>query len=300
MSLRIFSALLLTSLLACSHSHKHGDSAAQPAAPAKAPGEVNDLSWADAKARKARVSDVKYALSIKLNDTDLKFTGTNTITFKLSDSNQPLRIDFSEGEVTKITANGNSVPVTVAKKRFQIDLPSESLKVGDNSVSIEYIQDYSRQGTGLHRFQDPETKEVFTYTDFEPYDANRFFPCFDQPDLRASLSLTVEAPKKWVVIANERETAVKEAGANKIWTFPATPPIATYIFAMHAGPYKIWTNVVDGIPLRLLARKSMAKYMRAEEFFTITQQGFRYFNKQFGYKYPFKKYDQIFVPEFNS
>ncbi len=299
---KLISALVVSTFVgafigACSTSNSKSDGGHASAST----GEASDLTWTDAKARKARVSDVKYALTVRLNDTDLKYSGSNTIRFQLSDNAKPLRVDFFEGQVTKITANGNMVPITTAKKKYQIDLPAEALKTGANEVTIEFIQDYSRQGVGLHRFQDPETKEVFTYTDFEPYDANRFFPCFDQPDLRAALTLHVEAPAAWVVIANETETSVKTgADKRKTWTFPETPPIATYIFALHAGPYQVWKDNAGDIPLRLLARPSMAKYMRANEFFKVTKQGFKYFNDFFGVKYPFKKYDQIFVPEFNS
>lgn len=299
MSILRTAVVLLTASLfiyGCSSTPKTSESAG-----AAGSGATNDLTWTDAKARKARISDVKYRLHINMNETDLKYSGKNTIAFNLKDPSESVRVDFFEGEVKSITSNGKTVPVSTAKKKYQIDIPAETLKAGANEVTIEFVQDYSRQGVGLHRFQDPETKEVFTYTDFEPYDANRFFPCFDQPDLRASIELSVETPSTWIVIANEKEKSViEDPNKRKTWHFPPTPPIATYIYALHAGPYKVWTDNAGDIPLRILARPSMAKYMRAPEFFKVTKQGFKFFNEYFGVKYPFKKYDQIWVPEFNS
>ena len=286
---------LIVFLLGCGSTTSKPDVAAE--AP---PGETSDLSWSESKSRKARVNDVKYALSVKLNEVDLKFSGTNLMDFDLKDASKSLRIDFFEGQIIRLAVNGRDVPAT-AKKKYHIEIPSQFLQAGANRVEIDFIQEYSRQGAGLHRFEDPQTKEVFLYSDFEPYDANRLFPCFDQPDLRASLTLKVEAPASWIVIANETESTITAASdKRKIWTFPPTPPIASYIYALHAGPYQVWKDEVQGIPLRLLARPSMAKYVRVKEFFTYTKQGFKYFNAFFGLKYPFKKYDQIFVPEFNS
>lgn len=290
-SVLIVSAALL---LSCQSASKGGSAASAGS------GESADLTWTEAQARKARVSDVKYTLSVQLNETDPTFKGVNKINFNLKDNTKPLRVDFFEGQVTALKINGKDAPLT-AKRKYWIDLPAEFLVNGANVAEITYVADYSKEGVGLHRFQDPETKQVFLYTDFEPYDANRFLPCFDQPDLRASLELTVEAPADWQIIANTMESKVTNTGAKlKQWTFPATPPIATYIFALHAGPYKVWKDEVQGIPLRIYARPSMAKYVRVSEFMNVTKQGFRFFNDFFAMKYPFKKYDQIFVPEFNS
>jgi aminopeptidase N len=263
--------------------------------------ETADLTWAQAKDRAARVSNVHYTLSVKLGLNEKNFEGVNKIDFDLTDNKKPLRMDFYEGEIRSLKVNGVAADIGKAKHKYDLDLPAELLKAGANSVEIGYVADYSRQGVGLHRFQDPATKEVFLYTDFEAYDANRFFPSFDQPDLRAVLDLTVEAPESWVVITNTIESSVGKAeGKRKLWKFPPTPKLATYLFALHAGPYKVWTDTYDGIPLRVLARPSLAKYVPVKDWFKYTKQGLEFYNKYFGIKYPFKKYDQIFVPEFNS
>lgn len=261
--------------------------------------ESSDLTWAQAKARSKRVSNVAYETRVLLNETDDKFKGQQKITFDLSDPGSDLRIDNYEGEVTSLKVNGLAL-ATSAKKKYWIDLPAASLKEGPNTVEIDYVQAYSRQGQGLHRFQDPQTKEVFLYSQFETFDANRFMPCFDQPDLKATWVLEVEAPVKWEVITTSAETSVVKTGNRRLWKFEKSPRISTYIFSLHAGPYKVWTDKYEDIPLKIYARPSLAKYVRAQEWFKVTKQGLRFFNSYFAMPYPFKKYDQLFVPEFNA
>ncbi len=263
--------------------------------------ESSDLSITEAQARKARVSDVQYQVAVNLTGDTKNFTGTSRIVFGLKDTGKPLRVDFFEGQVKSLTVNGQLIPPETAKKKYWIELPTTALVAGANTVTIEFAQEYSHQGQGLHRFVDPENKDVFVYTQFETFDANRFMPCFDQPDLRATLALTVDAPAKWTMISTTRETAVKTLpNGTKQWQFPVTQPIATYLFSLHGGPFKVWTDKFEDIPLRLFARPTMAKYVDAKEFFLITKQGLKFYNTFFDFKYPFGKFDQIIVPEFNA
>jgi len=260
----------------------------------------SDLTKVEAQERKARLRDVSYDVSVTLTETDSKFNGTARLEFNLQTVDKPLRIDFFEGEVSKLSVNGQDLGLD-AKKQFWIEIPGAALKPGRNQVQVTYVQEYSRQGQGLHQFRDPETQQTFLYTQFETFDANRFMPCFDQPDLRATLKLKVDAPAKWEVITTSMETSIQANGKDRrVWTFPETPAISTYLFSLHAGPYKVWKDKFQDIPLRLFARPSMAKYVRHQEWFAVTKQGLKFYNEFFALKYPFRKYDQLFVPEFNA
>ncbi|MGE0527078.1 MAG: aminopeptidase N [Bdellovibrionales bacterium] len=259
----------------------------------------SDLTRAEAEERKARIGGVHYDLHVNLNSEDTTFSGRNEIRFELREASKPLRLDHYEGRVTALIVNGTPLPLE-AKKPYWIELPASALKEGPNTVVVEYIQPYSRQGEGLHRFVDPQTKDVFLHSQFETFDANRFMPAFDQPDLKATLSLQVEAPAKWEVISTTPGHAGGVQSGRRLWTFEKTPALATYLFSLHAGPYRVWKDQYKDIPLRLFARPSMARYVRVKEWFRITKQGLEYFNTYFDYPYPFKKYDQLFVPEFNA
>jgi aminopeptidase N len=262
--------------------------------------ESSDLTWEQAMERSSRLSEVKYRLKVDLTGPSESFSGESEIEFHLTSASQPLRLDFFEGRVTSLQVNGTAVDLS-AKKPYWIELPAAALKTGTNRVRVVYTHEYSHQGQGLHRFKDPETREIFLYTQFETFDANRFMPCFDQPDLRSTLDLTVTAPASWEVISTTREAKKDTAGGGvRTWVFPTTPKLATYLFSLHAGPYKVWTDRFEKTPLRLFARPAMAKYVDAKKWFLITKQGLKFFNSYYKLPYPFLKYDQVIVPEFNA
>jgi aminopeptidase N len=146
---------------------------------------------------------------------------------------------------------------------------------------------------------------VYLYSDLETFDAHRVYACFDQPDMKASYELAVTAPADWQVVSNmaPESTApagrVTDGGALR-WHFPPTPVMPTYITAVAAGPYHVIRDEHDGIPLGVYCRQSLASYLDADEIFEVTRQGFDFYHNSFGIKYPFGKYDQLFVPEFKE
>lgn len=278
------------------------DSAASVATSKNEP-ETADLTQAAARDRKARVDQVAYALKLTLPAGDEAYRGQLRISFNLKTTSRPLRLEFFEGQVSALRVNNKSLAPETVKKPYAIELPAQALVMGANVVDISFTQAYSHQGQGLHRFVDPETNEVFLYSQFEAYDANRFMPCFDQPDLRSTFDLEVDAPTSWTVISTAPETAVKEGlPGRRVWTFARTQPIATYLFSLHAGPYHVWKDSYGEMPLRLFARPSLARYVEPDvkEWFTVTKQGLKFFEAWYAFKYPFVKFDQLIVPEFNA
>ena len=172
----------------------------------------------------------------------------------------------------------------------------------ENILEIEHDGVYSNSGEGLHRFVDPADDEVYLYTQFETGDARRMYACFDQPDQKATFTISTITPKHWEVISNYSVESTKELdGDKKFIQFAESQVISTYVTAIVAGPY---TSVFDEykgektIPLGIYARKSFFKYVDAENIFEVTKQGFAYFEKTFGLAYPFGKYDQIAVAEY--
>ncbi|MCD9458371.1 aminopeptidase N [Marinibactrum halimedae] len=251
-----------------------------------------------ARVRAARLSDVHYDLSIRLPAENVPFSGTAAIHFSLKEATAPLTFDFVEGEVSKVVVNG--APVNVDYNGVFITVLPESLREGKNTVEVEYTHAYRRDGRGLHWFQDPVDQETYLFTQFEAWDFNKVFPGFDQPDLKATYQLDVEAPSHWQVISATRETSIEEVGdGRKRWSFAKTTPFSTYVLSLHAGPYKMWEEEETfRVPLRLFARQSYAEFVDVEEWFKVTRQGFDFFEGYFEYDYPFGKYDQILVPEF--
>jgi aminopeptidase N len=252
-----------------------------------------------AKMRAKQVSNVTYNLQVTLDNKTESFAGITDLNFDLASNNQnDLTIDFDSGTVNSVKVNGKAVSFTYEK--WFITVPATELAAGKNTVTVDYQRPYATDGSGLHRFVDPENGEVYLYTDFEPYDANRLFPHFDQPDLKAKYTMQVTAPSHWKVITSVRETAIDKKGENSVWDFPESAKFSSYIFSLHAGNYAVWEDQFEDIPLRLFARQSLAEYVKTEEWFKPTKQSFKFFNDYFEVRYPFVKYDQIVAPDFNA
>ncbi len=207
-------------------------------------------------------------------------------------------MDFRGRSIQRFEVNGKSVkPIW---KENRLALPRKLLKP-ENSVRIEYENEYDHEGVGFHHFKDPQDGEEYLYTNFEPFGAHRLFPCFDQPDLKATYDVSVTAPSDWVVIANSRRAKSEPTAKGfKRHTFETTKPFSTYLAALIVGPYREFRSQYKKIPLGFYCRKSLARHVDPEELFTVTQRGFDFYTRFFDFPYPFGKYDQVFVPEFNA
>ena len=259
--------------------------------------ESLEATYAEMRAK--QVSNVNYDLKVTIDNKSESFSGSTKLTFDLAPNNKnDLTIDFDEGTIKSLQVNGKDVKYSYEK--WFITIPANELTAGKQSITIEYQRPYSTDGSGFHRFVDPENGEVYLYTDFEPYDANRLFPHFDQPDLKASYQLEVTAPAHWQIISATRETQIIENDGLKVWSFPASAKFSSYVFSLHAGNYAVWEDDYQGMTLRLFARQSLAEYVKTDEWFTPTKQSFAFFNKYFEVEYPFGKYDQIMAPDFNA
>jgi len=269
--------------------------------------EGKGLSEDVATQRKASLSNLTYLFEIDLrtaNKSD-SFSGESSIIFDFDKSNfssDALTLDFEGGEVLKSFVNG--VKVDAEYKGSFLTFDAKLFKDGKNTIKVSFNKNYSKTGSGLYKFTDTTDGGTYVYTDFEPYDANQFAPMFDQPNLKATYSLNVQAPADWTVISSVREQMVSDKKTHKLWSFPKSKKFSTYIFSLHGGPYRSWTDKVKlkskEIELRLFARKSLAKFVKEDFWFKITKQGFNFFEQYFSTDYPYSKYDQVLVPDFNS
>lgn len=284
----LFSFVFILTLSSCTTAPK------PPTMAANAPA---DLSREEADFRARQVGNASYDLNFDLTSPE-KYSGTVTASFDLKSKFHGLRMDFFDGTVNSVTRNGQPVPYTYNGHFIWID--KEHLETGNTTLSVSFEHKYSKSGAGLHQFLDPDDKRRYLYTDLQPYDSNKVFPQFDQPDIKATYKMTVTAPKGWQVITSVRESEVVKEKNFEIWNFPESARFSTYIWSLHAGEYKVWEDTTGKIPLRLFARKSLARYVKPEDWFKFTHEGFEFFNDYFGIDYPYVKYDQLIVPEFNA
>lgn len=249
--------------------------------------------------RKQQISAVSYQLHVELDEVSTSFNGDVTIAFTLAKNNKmPVTVDFDGGDVLSVQLNGK--PISWQHEKWFIRFAPELFTAGKNNLQIRYSHSFATAGDGLHRYKDQQTGNVYLYSNFEPFNAHKMFPHFDQPDIKATYKLDVIAPQKWQVISTTRETQIDLQGDKKHWSFPQTPVMSSYVFSLHAGAYAVWEDKAGDIPLRLFARQELAQYVNFKEWFLFTQQAFAFYNQYFNYPYPFAKYDQLIVPDFNS
>ena len=259
---------------------------------------ASNLTRNEARDRAQLLEIESYRIELDLTGGKTTFRSETTVGFRAASPGASSFIDLTAAEIRDITLNGSPVsPENFTGDRIILD--------GLASVNeLRIVADcaYSRTGEGLHRFTDPADKGVYLYSDLEPFDAHRIYACFDQPDLKARFELTVICPDTWQVISNmapDVAAAVAGPGAER-WHFPPSPVMSTYITAIAAGPYHVVRADHDGIPLGIYCRESLAAYLDPDEIFEVTRQGFDFFHDCFGVRYPFGKYDQLFVPEFKE
>ena len=257
------------------------------------------LSQDVAVLRKKQISHPSYQLKFILNAEGTPFSGESQIQFHFSPQGSDLSLDFHKGEILEVTLNGQ-IEAYEYNEHF-LTFKEDNFKTGKNTLNIKFRHAYNKEGSGLYYFKDPVDQTVYTYSDFEPFSANKLFPLFDQPNLKATFELNADVPAHWQVVSNLREDSVVKNQARANWHFPPSPLMSSYIFALHAGEYASFDlGEFEGIPLRLFSRQSNKEYVPVEEWNTVTRQGFAFFNDFFGIAYPFGKYDQLAVPDFNS
>ena len=243
------------------------------------------------------------------------------------DNNSLLFMNFV-GSIKHLKINEKTIN-DFTYKDHRIFLPLNELKKdSENSIEILFKGKYNHNGVGLHHYIDPSDKKEYLYTQMEPYDCNRLFPCFDQPDLKATFSLKVIAPKEWIVLSNSFEKEIYDFNKDKlntllnnnkeiydhlftdhnienknyhVYLFEITPKISTYLYALCAGPYYCIKNekFESPVPLRLFMRESLKDFGEPDEIFKTVIAGMHFYSEYFGTPFQFGKYDQIFCPEYN-
>ncbi|EQA46969.1 membrane alanyl aminopeptidase [Leptospira broomii serovar Hurstbridge str. 5399] len=260
----------------------------------------NILTQQEALLRSNQISDVSYSLKLELEAGSQEYSGDSTLRFVYSGGKKgQLKVDFVSKKIEILWLNGKE-ETNYEKKESSLQFPAELLLAGKNELRVKYKNTFDHTGSGFHKFKDPADSAEYMHTDFEPFEAHRLFPSFDQPDLKAVYDLEVTGPIQWTYIHNTLPIS-EELLPNdrKRIRFNATKKFSTYLFALIVGPYAVWEDKAGNIPLRLFCRKSLAKFMDAPNIFAITKEAFGFLQDYFGIPYPYGKYDQIFVPEFN-
>ena len=285
-------------------------------------------SQAEAR-RKSMQPGIVYNTFLNLNKGK-SYNGLGNIQFTLTGLDDVF-LDYSGKSVEKLIVNGTDLTSRIEElwKEQKINLPQESLKIGENTLTIQYSNEYYTDGSGVHTYTDMEGNQ-YLYVQSEPYWTNRVYPIFDQPDLKGYKNYTIFAPSDWVIVSNEntnrkmtvaeytaatdnndfdkmvlemQENDLKEGAEKIVHDFNKTKLISTYLFAFVAGPYQsVSYDGFDGesVPMTIYARKSLFQYANRDkvEIFLYIKRGITFYEEFFQTKYPFEKYDFVFCPEY--
>ena len=261
-----------------------------------------NLTRVEAVERASHIVVESYMVELDVTRGSETFFSRTTVTFSAAEGSATF-VDAITRAVHRLSLNGQDLAVSAADG-FRIHL--ENL-AATNVLIVEADFAYTNTGEGLHRFVDPVDNEVYLYSQFEVPDSRRVFAVFEQPDLKATFQFTVTAPATWQVVSNMASPPAKPThdASAAVWSFAATPPISSYITALVAGPYSVVRSELTSssgrvIPLGIFCRASLAEYLDADYIFEKTRQGFTFYEAKFDVPYPFEKYDQLFVPEFNA
>ena len=278
----------------------------------------SNLTRIEAEERKAVIeAPIHYHVDLDLTVGAKNFGSKSLICFNAKPGSSTF-LDLIADEVTAIELNGKSLDPATAFQDNRIELTDLKEK---NEVTVEALCRYSNTGEGLHRSVDPSDGNIYLYSQFEVPDARRVYAVFDQPDLKATFDFKVLAPASWIVTSNmpvatieddPRETLDGTLGdkpneSTRLWDFEPTPVMSSYLTAICAGPYAEWHTEYlneDGrtVPMAQYCRQSLAKAFAkdVDYLFDITKKGFAFYAKTWGVPYPYAKFDQIYVPEYNA
>ncbi|RYV52378.1 aminopeptidase N [Pengzhenrongella frigida] len=268
---------------------------------------AENLTRDEAQERAALLSVTSYQVALDLTTGPTTFTSSTVIRFSASEGAATF-VDLIAPTVRAVTLNGRELDPAVVFADSRIQL--EGL-AAQNELRVEAECAYTNTGEGLHRFVDPVDEEVYLYSQFEVADSRRVFAVFEQPDLKSVFTFTVTAPAYWRVISNSPTPVATPApgtstdAPSAVWSFAPTAVLSSYVTAIVAGPYTGETGELtssDGrtIPLGVFCRASLAEHLDTENILDLTRRGFAFYEEKFGRAYPYVKYDQIFVPEFNA
>ena len=256
---------------------------------------MDNLERSEAEERAAALHDIAYEVELDIASAADAGTFRSSTTVTFGSKTEATFIDLACSGLRGVELNGARVDAAIDGSRLSLQGLQER-----NRLRVDADCEYANTGMGLHRSVDPEDGNIYLHSQCEPFEAHRLFACFDQPDLKASFRITVRAPRAWTVVSNAPVESRTDDGDAVVIHFATTQQLPPYLIAVVAGPYHEATDRHGELQLGLYCRQSLARYLEAGEFFAITKAGLDFFADFFGWPYPFEKYDQLIVPEFNA
>lgn len=245
-----------------------------------------------AKERHASISDVCYDVHFSIpSEVSKPVSGAINTTFKYNPINEgDVRMDFKAGldQLHSLVVNGKTLQPKIINEHIVI--PKGNFTKGENKVSMSFTSSEK----GINR------RDAYVYTLFVPDRARCVFPCFDQPDMKASFTLSLTIPKGWKAVGNsyqDSETSIDKL--TKKITFAPTEPLSTYLFAFATGEFSKTDYEKDGRKISAYHRETDPKRIaQLDDIFRDVVNSLEWQENHTAIKYPFSKYDLVILPGF--
>lgn len=247
-----------------------------------------------ARWRARTIADVRYDLSLDVTAPD-SAVGSVTIRFTRSGSDDVI-LDYRGRRLGTVSVNG--AVFTPAFSGDHLRIPAGLLTVGENAIALAFVSDIAPTGASIIRVHDPADRQDYLYTLLVPADANQLFPCFDQPDLKARVTLHLTIPARWTALANGSLARADTTGDLVTDHFTATKPLSTYLIAFAAGPWVSVASTAHGRTVHLFVRRSRAREADADTMLALQQRALDWMERYFGRPFPFEKFDMLLAPAF--
>ena len=251
------------------------------------PGVTSEL----AVSRKKQIKNINYKLFFSIPKLlQDKVLGNETIEFELNHINRDLVIDFQTDSSHLLSVFTNDKFKSYQFVDEHIVIPAKHLKKGKNTIRIKFIAG----NESLNR------SETYMYTLFVPDKASIAFPCFDQPDLKATFLLELSIPDNWIAVSNAKiQKEINKDGKLNV-KFNKTAIIGTYFFSFTAGDYKKISKTKNGHTLNFYHRESDTVKVKSnvDSIFSIHFHAIDWMENYTGIKYPFEKLDFVAIPSF--
>ncbi|MEP7344760.1 MAG: M1 family aminopeptidase [Gemmatimonadaceae bacterium] len=253
------------------------------------------VSVALAEYRAARISHTRYDLAFDVSDRDTAM-GRITMRFQVRRAGDVI-LDFRGPSISRARVNGVAL-ATLDWNGDHVRIPGSRVRMGTNRIDFEFKTMVAAAGASIIRVRDPIDSATYLYTLLVPSDANQLFPCFDQPNLKARVSLTLTTPLGWRAVANGPRLRSDSSSRGSIHVFRESEPISTYLIAFAAGPWATFTSPGTAKPITLYVRRSRASEVDADSVIRANDQAASWLERYFQSPFPFLKLDIVLAPAF--
>ncbi|HEY8256055.1 MAG TPA: M1 family aminopeptidase, partial [Gemmatimonadales bacterium] len=259
------------------------------------PPVTRGVSLALARHRAATIADVRYDLHLDLTALD-SATGRVRVRFRY-DSTGDVALDFRGRRIVGAAANGTAIDRPTVSNGHPT-IPGRMLRRGENELEFRFVADIAPAGASVIRSHDPTDGSDYLYTLLVPADASQLFPCFDQPDLKARVRLSLTAPDSWLTVANGPAASADTTRGRITTRFAETRPISTYLIAFAAGPWHRASSTENGRTINAYVRRSRAREADLDSLLSLNRRALDWMERYFGRPYPFEKFDFVLAPAF--